>query len=243
MSEPTALQRSTAAPIARPSLHHEVVGRLRDLIVEGGLPPGGRIPERELCAAFGISRTPLREALKVLAAEGLVELLHNRGAIVKVFSPAEVRDMLELMGGLEAFAGELACARAEAAELAAIRALHERMLGHYARRQRPEYFALNQEIHAAIVRAAGNASLSQAHAALRARMRRIRYIGNRAPEQWQAAVEDHEQILAALLARDAAALGAALRRHLAATWQRVSALVATEAQRAEAPEEESATVP
>ena len=216
------------APITRPSLHDEVVVRLRDMIVEGELAPAQRIPERDLCESFGISRTPLREALKVVAAEGLIELLHNRGARVKVLSVAEVQDMLEAMGGIEAFAGELACTRATEAELAAIRELHQRMLRCYAQRRQRDYFALNQDIHAAIVQAARNSSLSQLHAALRARMRRIRYIGNNMPEQWRDAVQDHEQILEALLARRADALAAALRQHFAATWRRVANAVGAE---------------
>jgi DNA-binding GntR family transcriptional regulator len=218
----------TVTPIVRPSLHDEVVVRLRDMIVEGELSPGQRIPERTLCDSFGISRTPLREALKVVAAEGLIELLHNRGARVKVLSAAEVQDMLEAMAGLESYAGELACGRASDDELAAIRELHQRMLRCYGQRRRRDYFALNQEIHAAIVQAAGNRSLSQLHAALRVRMRRVRYIGNNVPEQWQDAVQDHERILQALLARRPEALSAALRQHFTATWRRVARLVVAE---------------
>ena len=95
----------SAMRIERQSLHLEILRRVRDMIVEGKWPPGVRIPEMEVCAELGISRTPLREALKVLAFEGLVDLLQSRGALVKRVSPQEARDMLELMGELEAFAG------------------------------------------------------------------------------------------------------------------------------------------
>lgn len=94
-----------STPIARRSLHDEVVTRLRDAIVEGRLQAGERIPELELCQQFGVSRTPLREALKVLAAEGLVELTQHRGATVKLLTAKDVRDMLDLMGVLEEDAG------------------------------------------------------------------------------------------------------------------------------------------
>ncbi|MEQ9326555.1 MAG: GntR family transcriptional regulator, partial [Rhodospirillales bacterium] len=85
-------------PIRRPSLFGEAADRIRDMIVEGVLPPGGKVPERQLCEDFGISRTPLREALKVLANEGLVELTPNRGATVTELSVEEIRDAFQVMG-------------------------------------------------------------------------------------------------------------------------------------------------
>src|ERR1700720_421927 len=102
------------------SLHDETLTRLRDYIVEGNIPDGGRVPERELCAQFGISRTPLREALKVLAAEGLVDLLPNRGARVRQLSEQDLSELFDVMGGLEALAGRLACENITDAEIAEI---------------------------------------------------------------------------------------------------------------------------
>src|SRR3981081_4145532 len=87
------------------SLHDEILTRLRDHIVEGNIPDGGRVPERQLCEMLGISRTPLREALKVLAAEGLVELLPNRGARVRQLSEHDLGELFDVMGGLEGLAG------------------------------------------------------------------------------------------------------------------------------------------
>src|SRR6201989_2564891 len=87
------------------SLHDEILNRLRDHIVEGNIPDGGRIPERQLCEMLGISRTPLREALKVLAAEGLIELLPNRGARVRQLSATDIAELFDVMGGLECRAG------------------------------------------------------------------------------------------------------------------------------------------
>ena len=85
-------------------MHEEVVARLRHKLVEGEIPPGARVPERELCEALGISRTPLREALKVLAAEGLVVLLPNRGARAARLTRESVQDLFEVCEGLEALA-------------------------------------------------------------------------------------------------------------------------------------------
>lgn len=213
-----------AAPIARRSLHDEVVTRLRDAIVEGRLQAGERIPELELCQQFGVSRTPLREALKVLASEGLVELTQHRGAAVKLLTSKDVQDMLDLMGVLEEYAGQLAC-RADAEELRAIEGLHARMMECYQRRERRSYFQLNQEIHDAIVRASGSAPLANVHATLKARMRRVRYLGSDGAAEWREAVAEHEGIMAALRERDATALGQRLRQHLANTWRRVAPFV------------------
>src|ERR1700719_1570506 len=102
------------------SLHDEIRARLRDHIVEGSIPDGGRVPERQLCEMLGISRTPLREALKVLAAEGLVELLPNRGARVRALSEQDLAELFDVMSGLESLAGRLACENITDAEIAEI---------------------------------------------------------------------------------------------------------------------------
>src|SRR5215469_3334869 len=116
------------------SLHDEFLNRLRDHIVEGNIPDGGRIPERQLCEMLGISRTPLREALKVLAAEGLIELLPNRGARVRQLSQRDLEELFDVMAGLESLAGRLACEAITDEEITAIEQLHYEMYGHYLHR-------------------------------------------------------------------------------------------------------------
>src|ERR1700686_2855619 len=115
---------TAATAIPRLSLHDEVVSRLRDLIIRGELHPDERLGERELCERFEISRTPLREALKVLAVEGLVELLPHRGARVACLTRSDVENMFEVMASLEALSGELAAARITDQQLADIDAIH-----------------------------------------------------------------------------------------------------------------------
>jgi DNA-binding GntR family transcriptional regulator len=209
-------------PIAWHLLHAAVTARLRDLIVEGHLPEGSRIVERELCEQLAVSRTPLREAFKVLAAEGLVEILPNRGAVVARLGPREARDMLRVIARLEALAGELACALAAEEEIRKVRALHERMMRCYRRGKRLDYFHLNQEIHLAIVALAQNGVLASMHGRLHARMKRIRFRGNDIPQNWADAVADHEAIIAALERRDGNAIAAALQRHLDTSWLRLA---------------------
>ncbi len=219
------MQGRPIAPIERPSLHHVVVGRVRDLVVDGTLPAGERINELRLCAQLGVSRTPLREALKVLASEGLVELSRNRGAVVAVLSPAEIRDMIILMSRLEAFAAEAAVRRLDAAGLARLRAMHDAILDAYARGDRHQYFELNQGFHLAIVELAGNVALAPIHAALHARMKRVRYLGNDVPGHWAESVAEHEAIIAAFARRDAEAAAAAMRAHLENAWRRADTVL------------------
>ena len=195
-------------------LHDEVVARLRDLLVDGAIAPGARIPERELCAAFGISRTPLREALKVLASEGHVTLLPNRGSRAAKLTLKDVHDLFELCAGLEALAGELACERIEPAALERILALHAEMAEHYRRHALQDYFRCNRAIHEAIVEAAGNAALSGIYELVTARIRRARYNAPMPPPNWELAIREHEAIANALVRRDGAGLAHLLRRHL-----------------------------
>ena len=199
-----------------PSLHDEILVKLRDFIVEGGLPDGARIPERELCSTFGISRTPLREALKVLAAEGMVELLPNRGARVRGLTADDIRDLFEVMGGLEAVAGRLACERISEPALAEIEALHYQMYAAYLHRDLQDYFRLNQLIHEAIVTAAANPVLSATYRSFAGRIRRVRYAANldRRRDRWGEAVREHEEILDVLRRRAGSEAAEVLYRHL-----------------------------
>lgn len=200
--------------IVKSSLHDEAVSRIRDMIVEGDLVPGAKVPERQLCETFGISRTPLREALKVLASEGLVVLLPNRGAQVAKLTRKDVQDMFGVMGALEGLAGELACRNISDGEIAEVRALHYEMLACYARRDLQPYFRLNQAIHETIIRAADNPILTTMYNSLAGRIRRARYMANMSEDRWAAAVREHEQMLEALGRRDGEELGRILRDHL-----------------------------
>ncbi len=201
-------------PIVRASLHDELVTRLRDMIVEGELAPGTRLPERALCERFGVSRPPLREALKVLASEGLLELSPNRGATVAKITSGDLDELFPVMGALEALAGELACARITDEQIAEIRALHYQMVLHYTRKELPQYFRLNQRIHELIMESAGNATLTHMYRGLSGRIRRARYVANMSKARWTQAVQEHEAILDALSARDGARLARILNEHL-----------------------------
>jgi DNA-binding GntR family transcriptional regulator len=202
------------APISRATLHEEIVGRLQDMIFNGDLVEDSRVPERQLCAQFGISRTPLREALKVLANEGLITLLPNRGARVTRLTPDQVEELFPVIGALEALSGELACRHISNQGIAEVRALHYQMALHHARGDRAAYFRLNQEIHKKIMEYAANPALLQAYQSLAGRIRRARYMANDTRERWDEAVVEHEQMLDALERRDGKSLATLLRDHL-----------------------------
>lgn len=201
--------------IVRRPLHEEAADRLRDMIVQGQLVAGGRLNERLLTAQLGVSRTPLREAFKVLATEGMVELLPNRGAVVSQMDPVKLSESLAVMGALEALAGELACRSATDAQINEIRALHYEMLAYHARGDLAGYFKFNQAIHLKIVKYSGNAVLYNIYKQMNGNMRRARYMANLSKERWDAAVREHDEILAALGARDVKKIKALLSDHLA----------------------------
>ena len=208
-----------ASPEERGQRSLSAARRLRELIVSGALVPGQRITERLITEQLdGVSRTPLREAFKILEAEGLVTIEPNRGAVVTWLSVEEVSAAIEVLIGLESLAAEPACLRITEAEVAAIESWHRQMEAAFRAGELMEYFRCNQAIHQAIVDAAGNPVLSRIYAAESARTRRYRYAGNRKTERWERAVFEHESILDALRQRAGALLREILRQHHRSGW-------------------------
>lgn len=212
---------ASSIAITNRSLHDQVASRVRDLIIEGRLEPGSRIDEAHLIEELGVSRTPFREALRTLAAEGLVIVRPSKGSIVRKLTPEDVFSMLEVLGHLEKLAGELACQRASDGEVADLIALHERMMACYAARDRMPYYKMNQEFHSRLAELSKNETLQEMQANIQARLKRIRYIGNQKPDSWAGAVADHEEMVRALKDRDGPRLGEAMSTHLKKTWDRV----------------------
>lgn len=202
--------------VDRRLLAEAVLDRVRDLIIQGELRPASRLNERLLCERLNISRTPLREALKSLAGEGLVELQPNRGARVTPLTVEKVREVFRVLSVLEALAGELACANASDADIAEIQAMHYQMVAHYRRGELAQYFRYNQAIHIRIVESGGNSTLAQTYRQLNAHVRRARYLANLSPERWEKAVNEHEAMLQALVARNPRRLEVLLAEHLGA---------------------------
>jgi DNA-binding GntR family transcriptional regulator len=196
------------------ALHEQVTQRIRQLLVEGHILPGAKLNERELSESLGVSRTPLREAIKRLAAEGLVELIANRGAIAVQLSRADIENTFEVIAGLEALSGELAVKRMTDQELIELKAMHFEMLAAWTRRDLSAYYGLNARIHKAINLAARNPVLSATYDQVNARLQALRFRSNQNEEKWQQAVSEHEEMIAALTKRDSRALRSVLIRHL-----------------------------
>ncbi|MEM9784717.1 MAG: GntR family transcriptional regulator [Pseudomonadota bacterium] len=205
----TVLPRRTLGPA--------IADRLREEIVNGDLGPGEKLNERVLCERLQVSRTPLREALGLLAAEGLIALSPHRGARVTEVTLAEVEEVFPVLAALERLTGERAAARATEAEIAAIDGLTQRMTESWQAGDRRAYFALNEQIHAGLLEAARNPTLGSHTRMLAGRIRRARFQANLTDARWQAAVSEHQGMVVVLQARDGGRLGAMLADHLGAT--------------------------
>jgi len=212
--EPPVARPQDAGETVRRSRTEIAADRLREMIVTGALPPGRHLAEVALARRLGVSRTPVREALKLLAREGLVEIEPHRGARVAPLRLDELARTVEVMRALERLVGTLAVARAGAEEVAAVCRAHREMMAAWRRRQLEAYFAANQAVHLGLVRATGNPVLCETYGRLNARIRRYRFMANLDPHRWAEAVAEHERILELFLAREGEALGELLAEHL-----------------------------
>jgi DNA-binding GntR family transcriptional regulator len=212
---------ATIRKVSRQTLHTEVTSQLRDLIVQGHFQPGEKINEVRLGFDLGVSRTPLREAIRTLGSEGLLELVPNRGAIVRSFSLQDVLDMIEALSIIEQGCAVLACERASDSELRRFDERNKAMIEAYEARDRLHYFQINQDLHAMIVALARNSTVKAIHSDLQAKLKRIRFLGNDEPNVWARAVADHNEISEALQRRDGAAITAVLDAHKTLTINRI----------------------
>jgi DNA-binding GntR family transcriptional regulator len=212
MQKPVVAKRKEVAD--KTSLHLKVAEILRDKITYGELMPGARLTERVLCEELKVSRTPLREALKILASEGLVQLLQNCGAMVTPMTLTDTAHAFEVLCVLEGLAAELACARADERAITELRELHERMRKCHKLGDREGYFELNQAIHIRLFSLSGNPILTSTHDKLNLRLRRARYFANVSQPRWDRAMEEHDQIIEALEARNGKRLRALMEEHI-----------------------------
>ncbi|WMS44522.1 GntR family transcriptional regulator [Acuticoccus sp. MNP-M23] len=195
---------------------------LRDRIVKGALPAGARLKERALSLELSVSRTPIREALKLLQSDGLVEISLNKGAQVVGYGAREAVDLFELIAVLEALAAERIAARMDTATLARLETLHGRMLRRYEAGDAIAYFDINTEIHDTIVAASSNPELIDSHKRVVARARRGRFLAIMDAERWAEAVGEHEAVMRAFRRRDSEAAARVWRMHLDNTGATVS---------------------
>jgi DNA-binding GntR family transcriptional regulator len=196
------------------SLFSSTTEGLRQLILDGVLPAGQRLKERELCDQLGVSRTPVREAIKALTQEGLLLALPNRSAIVAALNPEEVRSLAVVVAEVERLAVELACEAATEADLEGIIGAHHQMIICHVRGDLREYFKANKEFHRQIILSTRNSVLLWIWNLLSVRVDRARYASNLQPKRWPVAMKEHNEILEVLIARDAARASVLMKSHV-----------------------------
>ena len=196
------------------SLHHEVAATLREQIFAGQLAPGSFLDEPELCERLRISRTPLREALKVLTAEGLLRHEPRRGCFISEVSEQDLDDIFPVIALLEGRCAFEAARHATDADLAALATLHERLNSHAQAGRINDYYDINFAIHEAIITLADNRWLAMAIADLRKILKLARSQQLHAPGRLAQSLSEHMAVFAALKARDSEGADAAMRTHL-----------------------------
>jgi len=196
------------------SLHDEVAHRLREEIFDGDLAPGSFLDEAALCARLQISRTPLREALKVLTAEGLLRHEPRRGCFVAEVTDKDLDDIFPVIALLEGRCAFEAARNATDAELDALEAMHQRLARCAKARRINDYYAANYAIHEAIIAMADNRWLAQVIGDLRKILKLARLQTLQVPGRLEQSLSEHLAVFAALKARDSEGADAAMRTHL-----------------------------
>ncbi|KZC99943.1 GntR family transcriptional regulator [Thalassospira sp. MCCC 1A02803] len=203
----------TASVPKKGELHGKAVEVLRRMIMSGVLPPGQRLREMQLSSELGVSRTPIREALRTLAAEGLVDLLPNKSVVVAKLRAPDIVHLYQVFGALEGLAGELACLRVTSDEIAEIGRLFSQMVDLHTKGDRESYMAANQQIHRRVVEIAANPVLESQWKTLLPRVERARALANLDTDRWSEALFEHSKMFAALAGRDGKLLSDLTRQH------------------------------
>ena len=203
----------SAVTLTPRALYQEVAEQLRQRIFNRELEPGGGIDELKIAEEFGISRTPLREALKVLAAEGLVTMKVRRGAYVTEMSDKDLRDVYHLLGLLESDAAAMVAASASSEQRQSLQDLHDELEGAVGERER--FFAINERFHVRILELADNRWRCQMVADLRKVMKLNRHNSLLKQGRIAESLQEHRAIVAAIVAGDAPASAQAMQRHFA----------------------------
>lgn len=206
--------KPTLNPIDVRILHQDVAGKIREMIRTGVLVRGQKIVEAEICKQLGVSRTPLREALRVLESEGLVELIPHKGVQIRQPSMSEIEEMFYVMGLLEGTCARLAVEKMTAAGFRKIERLHQKLEAHYAEGDREKYIAVNNVFHALIQELAGNRVLDDIVTRLRGKAALYRHRQIYEPGRFDESMQEHREILEAMRRRDPDASETRMKRHL-----------------------------
>lgn len=200
--------------MAEKTLPEQIAHQLRRDILRGVLRPGDSIKERDNAAQLGVSRTPLREAIRILATEGLIELRPARSPIVSMPSIQQISDEIEVLLAVEKLSGELACERATDEDITVIAAIVDQMAEKFDELDPVDMFEIDMGFHSAIARASHNEPLAEIHQTFLSRLWRSRFMAAMQRRNRERVIDHHSHIVAALRARDAVAIRAALGVHL-----------------------------
>ncbi|SEM01999.1 transcriptional regulator, GntR family [Roseovarius azorensis] len=216
--------------MTEPALADRIANELRRSILRGELVPGAPIKERDHATVMGVSRTPMREAIRILAKEGLVELSPARSPIVSKPTAKDLCDQAAVLVALEKLSGELACDHATDTDLGRIREAARRMEETFYTAERIDSFEMDMAFHTTIAEASRNAALARTHKAYLARLWHARYLTSRMRMNRERVLTQHNDILDAILHRDKPALSAAFDAHLGHLPQDLENLMASQSQ-------------
>lgn len=202
--------------MSKETLAEQIANRLRRDVLRGTLPPGVSVKERDIAADMGVSRTPIREAIRILSKEGLVELRPSRSPIVAIFDRSEVADQAEVLIALEKLSAQLACKKATNDEIAGMAKIMAYMEKNFDQADPLDIFEVDMSFHTAIAVASGNKALAETHGTFLRRLWRARYLAASRRRNRGRVVSEHNAILKALQERDEDAARAAIDTHL---WQ------------------------
>lgn len=212
---PPVIPIRDAAEPRKGRLHQYALGMLREMIQSGEIPPGERLMEKPMSERLGMSRTPVREAFRTLAVEGLVNLLPNQGVVVAELDKEKSGDVCLLLGALESFAARQACQRITVRQQEELRTLQDRLERYYEAADRARYTETNRAIHRLMVEASRNPSLISVWSMIIPRAERARSLKNIDPKRWASSIDSHRKIFAALMARDGDLLSSLMQAHFA----------------------------
>ncbi|HBV55474.1 MAG TPA: GntR family transcriptional regulator [Rhodobacteraceae bacterium] len=224
------------------TLPEQIAMQLRRQILHGTLRPGATIKERDNAADLGVSRTPMREAIRILAKEGLVELRPARSPVVASPTLKDVTDAITVIVALEELSGKLAVEHATREEISEIRSIHERMQQGYDQFDHVERFEVDMEFHMAIARASHNVALAETHAAYLRRMWRARFLSARTRRNRERVVRQHGDIVRGLEERDTDLVAVSIHAHLGHLLDSIKVAFADAPDDAR-PAEENETIP
>lgn len=195
-------------------LAEQIADQLRRDILRGKLAPGTSIKERDNAAEMGVSRTPMREAIRILSQEGLIDLRPARSPIVSQLTVKQVSDDVEVLLAVEILSAELACSRATPEDIAEITDLQNQIIARFDHADPLDIFEIDMEFHSAIARASHNAPLAEIHRTFLARLWRGRFLAAIKRRNRDRIVAHHNEILRALKARDPLAIRSSLLGHM-----------------------------